>query len=171
MPAATSRTIRVESKLGGGAILTIDLPVVAPPVGETTEAEGTHVLPPGIRVLVVDDEPHVAGVLTDLLKAQGADVEAVSGGRAALQRLGQSEYDIILSDVRMPGLDGPGLYKALGATHPHLLSRFVFITGDTLNPESSEFVEQTGAPCISKPFDFNDVYRVIGRAFGNRPTS
>jgi PAS domain S-box-containing protein len=164
-------TIRVESKLGGGAVLTIDLPVVAPPVGETTEAEGTHVLPPGIRVLVVDDEPHVAGVLTDLLKAQGAHVEAVSGGRAALQKLEQAEYDIILSDVRMPGLDGPGLYKTLGATHPHLLSRFVFITGDTLNPESSEFVEQTGAPCISKPFDFDEVYRVIGRAFGNRATS
>ena len=40
----------------------------------------------------------------------------------------------------------------------------MFLTGDTLNPESWEFVEQTGAPCISKPFDFDEVYRVIGRA-------
>jgi hypothetical protein len=71
----------------------------------------------------------------------------------------------------MPGLDGPALYKVLGATHPQLLSRFVFLTGDTLNPESSEFVQQTGAPCISKPFDFDEVYRVIGRAFGKRATS
>lgn len=69
--------------------------------------------PPGIRVLVVDDEPHVAGVLMDLFRAQGAHVEAVSGGREALERLERAEYDIILSDVRMPGLDGPALYKVL----------------------------------------------------------
>jgi hypothetical protein len=43
----------------------------------------------------------------------------------------------------------------------------VFLTGDTLNPESREFVQQTGAPCLSKPFDFDEVYRVIGRALGS----
>jgi len=164
-------TLRVDSKLGEGTVMIIDLPVVAPPVGDAKEPEAALALPPGIRVLVVDDEPHVAGVLTDLLKAQGAQVEAVSSGRAALEKLEQAEYDIILSDVRMPGLDGPGLYKSLSATHPGLLSRFVFLTGDTLNPESAEFVQRTGAPCISKPFDFDDVYRVIGRALGNRATS
>jgi hypothetical protein len=47
----------------------------------------------------------------------------------------------------------------------------VFLTGDTLNPESREFVQQTGAPCLSKPFDFDEVYRVIGRALRNRATS
>jgi nitrogen fixation negative regulator NifL len=164
-------TLRVESKVGEGTTMNVDLPVVAPPEGEAKEPEGALTLPAGIRVLVVDDEPHVAGVLTDVLKAQGAHVEAVHGGREALERLEQGQYDIILSDVRMPGLDGPGLYKAVGAAHPQLLSRFVFLTGDTLNPESSEFVEQTGAPCISKPFDFDEVYRVIGRAFRNRAPS
>jgi nitrogen fixation negative regulator NifL len=164
-------TLRVESKVGEGTVMIIDLPVLAPTAGEVRETEAAFTLPPGIRVLVVDDEPHVASVLMDLLKAQGAHAEAASGGREALERLEQAEYDIILSDVRMPGLDGPAFYKVLGATHPQLLSRFVFLTGDTLNPESSEFVQQTGAPCISKPFDFDEVYRVIGRAFGKRATS
>jgi CheY-like chemotaxis protein len=116
---------------------------------------------------VIDDEPDVAGVLTDLLKAENGQVETASDGRAALAKLGQAEYDLILCDVRMPGLDGPDLYKALGRSHPELLSQFVFLTGDTLNPESREFVQQTGAPCLGKPFDFDEVYRVVGRALGS----
>jgi two-component system NtrC family sensor kinase len=162
-------TLRADSRLGEGAVLTIELPVVAAPVGDAKEAPAeARILPAGRRILVVDDEPDVAGVLVDLLKAAHEQVETVSDGRAALEKLGQAEYDLILCDVRMPGLDGPDLYKVLGKTHPQLLSRFVFLTGDTLNPESREFVQQTGAPCLGKPFDFDEVYRVIGRALGNR---
>jgi CheY-like chemotaxis protein len=68
----------------------------------------------------------------------------------------------------MPGLDGPELYRALRLIHPELLPRFVFLTGDTLNPESREFVQQSAAPCLNKPFDFDEVYRVIGRALQPR---
>jgi two-component system NtrC family sensor kinase len=161
-------TIRAGSTLGEGAVFTIELPVVAPPTGDGEESvTTTRVLPPGSRILVIDDEPDVAGVLTDLLKAENGQVETASDGRAALAKLGQAEYDLILCDVRMPGLDGPDLYKALGRSHPELLSQFVFLTGDTLNPESREFVQQTGAPCLGKPFDFDEVYRVVGRALGS----
>jgi two-component system NtrC family sensor kinase len=161
-------TIRADSELGEGAVLTIELPVVAAPAGDAKEpAAAARALPPGSRILVVDDEPDVAGVLTDLLKAAHEQVEAASDGRAALERLEHAEYDLVLCDVRMPGLDGPALYRALGQTQPRLLSRFVFLTGDTLNPESREFVQQTGAPCLNKPFDFDEVYRVIGRALGS----
>jgi len=162
-------TVRVDSKVGEGTTLTIELPVVAAPAGEARPAPAAHrALPPGCRVLVVDDEPDVAGVLVDLLRAEHEQVEAVSDGRAALEKIEQAAYDLILCDVRMPGLDGPELYRALRLLHPELLPRFVFLTGDTLNPESHEFVQQTGAPCISKPFDFDEVDRVIGRALRPR---
>ena len=158
-------TLRVDSKVGEGTTLTIELPVVAAPAGEAKPAPAAHrALPPGCRVLVVDDEPDVAGVLVDLLRAEHEQVEAVADGRAALEKIVGAAYDLILCDVRMPGLDGPELYRALRLLHPELLPRFVFLTGDTLNPESREFVQQTGAPCVSKPFDFDEVYRVIGRA-------
>jgi PAS domain S-box-containing protein len=161
-------TLRVDSKVGEGTTLTIELPVVAAPAGEAKSAGPTHrALPPG-RVLVVDDEPDVAGVLVDLLRAEQEQVDAVSDGRTALEKIERVAYDLILCDVRMPGLDGPELYRALRLLHPELLPRFVFLTGDTLNPESWEFVQQTGAPCISKPFDFDEVYRVIGRALQPR---
>jgi len=165
-------TLRVASKVGEGAVFTIELPVVAAPEGEAKEpAVEARALPPGSRILVVDDEPDVAGVLTDLLKAQHEQVETAADGRAALERIAQADYDLILCDVRMPGMDGPDLYRTLGSTHPELLSRFVFLTGDTLNPESREFVQHTGAPCLGKPFDFDEVFRVIGRALRDRATS
>jgi len=162
-------TLRVDSKVGEGTTLTIELPVVAAPTADAMQPPAAHrALLPGRRVLVVDDEPDVAGVLVDLLRAEHEQVETVTDGRAALEKIEQAAYDLILCDVRMPGLDGPELYRALRLLHPELLPRFVFLTGDTLNPESREFVQQTGAPCISKPFDFDEVYRVIGRALQPR---
>ena len=165
-------TVRVDSKPGEGAVFTIELPVVDAPAGAEKEPVAEiRALPPGSRILVVDDEPDVAGVLTDLLKVAHEQVDTASDGRAALERIEQADYDLILCDVRMPGLDGPDLYRALRLTHPELLSRFVFLTGDTLNPESRDFVQHTGAPCLSKPFDFAEVYQVLGRALRSRATS
>jgi nitrogen fixation negative regulator NifL len=160
-------SIRLVSAPGEGATFAIDLPVGAAPAIEPGVAADQAV--PGLRgksVLVVDDEPDVAGVLVDLLRAHGARVEAASDGRFALEELRVHEYDLILCDVRMPRLDGPGLYRALLGTGSDVRRRFVFLTGDTLNPESRQFVERTGALCLNKPFDFDEVHRVISRALG-----
>jgi nitrogen fixation negative regulator NifL len=158
-------SIRVDSKPGEGATFRIELPLTKLPPGDAGDASvSIRALPPGRHILIVDDEPDVAGVLADLLKADGEDIEAVPDGRAALEKIQAGEYDLILCDVRMPRLDGPGLYRALDQSNPKLLQRFVFLTGDTLNPESWEFVQRTGAPCINKPFDFDEVKRVVARA-------
>jgi CheY-like chemotaxis protein/two-component sensor histidine kinase len=158
-------SIRVDSKPGEGATFRIELPLTKLPAGEAGDASvSIRALPPGRHILIVDDEPDVAGVLADLLKADGEDIDVVPDGRAALEKIQAGEYDLILCDVRMPRLDGPGLYRALDQSNPKLLQRFVFLTGDTLNPESWEFVQRTEAPCINKPFDFDEVKRVIARA-------
>ena len=67
-------------------------------------------LSPALRVLVVDDEKEIAALLADLLALDGHRVATASDGLAALDLLEHQEYDLILSDVRMPVLDGPGLY-------------------------------------------------------------
>jgi two-component system NtrC family sensor kinase len=127
-------TLRVDGTPGGGAFFTVELPVVAAPADDAKEpAAVARALRPGSRILLVDDEPDVVGVLAELLKAGQAQVDTASDGRAALEKLAQAEYDLILCDVRMPGLDGPDLYRSLSLTRPELLSRFVFLTGDTLN--------------------------------------
>jgi nitrogen fixation negative regulator NifL len=158
-------SLRVDSAAGQGATFRITLPVVAAPPGEAAEASApVGILPPGCRILIVDDEPDVAGVLGDLLRADGGEIEAVPDGSAALEKIQAGEYDLVLCDVRMPKLDGPGLYRALEQSNPKLLERFVFLTGDTLNPDSLAFVQRTGVPCINKPFDLDEVKRVVGRA-------
>ena len=157
--------VRVDTMPGRGTTMRIELPVVPAPAADTADAAGADLaLPAGRRILIVDDEPDVAGVLRDLLAASGEEIEVAPDGRAALARIPAGNFDLILCDVRMPRLDGPGLYRALAELDPRLLRRFVFLTGDTLNPESWTFVRGTAAPCINKPFDFDEVRRVIGRA-------
>ncbi|HET6366932.1 MAG TPA: response regulator, partial [Pseudomonadales bacterium] len=83
----------------------------------------------GKRILVVEDEPIVAGLLADMLMADGHEVDTVNTGRAALEQLADQAYDLIVSDLRMPVLDGRGLYRELQANRPELLRRILFVTG------------------------------------------
>jgi signal transduction histidine kinase len=155
-------TIRVESEPGQGAVFRIELPVEAPPVVKP-EVQAGEMLPPvrGKTILVVDDEPEVAGVLADMLSADGHQVVTAANGALALDRLEEGACDLILSDVRMPELDGPGLYREVARRHTQLLERFVFLTGDALGSWTREFIERTGAPRLNKPFAPEDVRRVV----------
>jgi CheY-like chemotaxis protein len=162
-------TLSLVSEPGQGAIFRVELPVVAPPV--TTDRRGVDAaVVTGKRILVVDDERLVLQLLGEMLGADHHTVDTVSDGTQALERLRQSSYDLVLSDVRMPYLDGPGLYRALERRLPELCRRFVLMTGDVLSAEIQAFLEQTGVPGLSKPFDRGEVRRVIQRiAAGERP--
>jgi two-component system NtrC family sensor kinase len=70
---------------------------------------------------------------------------------------------VILSDLRMPGLDGPGLYRAVERYDSTLLPRFVFMTGDTLGHEVRGFLEQSSVVSLSKPFSLNDLLQAVSR--------
>src|SRR5262249_54537439 len=115
----------------------------------------------GRTILVVDDEPEVADVLAEMLTLDGHEVETAANGVVALHKLQQQDYDLILSDLRMPELDGPGLYRELERSHPDLLHRIIFVTGDTLSPESRAFLDQTGESTLSKPFRRETLRQVV----------
>ena len=66
--------------------------------------------------------------------------------------------------MRMPELDGPGLFQAVAARQPHLLRRFIFLTGDTLSPETERFLQQSGCRYLAKPFTAADSRRVVRQA-------
>jgi DNA-binding response OmpR family regulator len=115
------------------------------------------------RILVVEDDPMVAALLTDVLTLHGHLVDTVSDGLLALQKIHERPYDLIMSDMRMPGLDGPGLYRELARHRPELISRFLFVSGTTHDAENRRFLEETGAPCLAKPFDIRDLHDVTQR--------
>jgi len=163
-------TLEVISAMGQGATFQIALPVgiVAaaplpiPPNVPEGHAGRDH------TILVVDDEPSLASGLARLLQRDGYIVDKVANGRLALAALETRTYDLILCDVRMPELDGPSLYWFLERQHPYLCPRLVFLTGDTLEPATRDFLEASGAPCLMKPFTIAEARRVIQRVLSTQ---
>ncbi len=163
--AAHSGSIAVEDTPGGGATFVVELPVRAAGSIATSPRGVGHDRPamPRRRILVVDDEPEIAATLAEMLQDAGHWVETAENGRQALDRLAAGAFDLILSDLRMPVMDGPALYGALRASHPALLGRIAFITGDTLSTQIKEFLAATGVPSIEKPFTTEVVRTLVAR--------
>jgi two-component system NtrC family sensor kinase len=84
-----------------------------------------------------------------------------NSGREALVRLSTEHYDVILSDIRMPDLDGRALYEEIDKRWPGRTRRVVFITGDTLAAGLGEFLHTSGRPVIEKPFLPAEVRRIV----------
>ena len=112
---------------------------------------------------MVDDEAHVAGVLAEMLAVDGHRIDVAQNGALALDRLRQGTYDLVLSDIRMPELDGLGLYQEVRRLHPEMSRRFVFLTGDRLSAETGKFLASAGAPSLAKPFHLDEVLSVVRR--------
>jgi len=123
-------------------------------------------MPVGIRgrILVVEDEVEIAQMMAEVLRRDGHEIVLASSGREALARLQSEPVDLILSDLRMPDLDGPGLHRELAAVAPALARRVVFVTGDVLTPETDRFLGETGLPVLEKPLDPYDL-RLKVRAY------
>jgi two-component system NtrC family sensor kinase len=158
-------TLRVESPPGSGARFIVTLPVAIAP---NPDPPGTEPLPllqvTRKAILVIDDEVSTAKALVRLFHRDGHSVDIATNGHMALAQLRQRSYDLILCDVRMPKLDGPGLYRSLAQTQPQLLPRFIFVTGDTLSPAAKAFLEDSQAPYLMKPFHAEEVRRVVQQA-------
>jgi two-component system NtrC family sensor kinase len=159
-------SIEVQGGPGGGALFRVILPVQTPPAALEAAAVSLPVSRPRASavILLVDDEPDVREVLADLLVSEGHQVDTAEDGFAALERLEGRAYDLIVTDLRMPGLDGTGLYREVARRHPELSRRFVFTTGDVLSPGVRDFLEEVALPQLSKPFDAADVSAVLRRA-------
>lgn len=114
----------------------------------------------GKRILVVEDERIIAGLLTDMLTADGHEVDAVPTGRAALERLAERPYDLIVSDLRMPVLDGRGLYRELEVRHPEMLRRILFVTGSALDSGNMDFLKSGRVPWLAKPFTLSELHEL-----------
>jgi signal transduction histidine kinase len=173
--------VRVASPPGGGAIFSVEFPaapaqpthtpvVPAKGPGESNRdavpgwqlrayeqrsiSSGDAALPcwRGGRVLVVEDEPTVARLISDVLEDEGFHVDALLDGHEALERAARESYDLVICDMKMPGLDGQRFYETLASTGNPLYKRFLFVTGDVLSSHTYEFLECHHLPHVAKPF-------------------
>jgi len=155
-------TITVDSVPGRGTTFGLELPVVVPP--RVTSPAAAAVAPPPIRpgrVLVVDDEAGVAEVVAEAIGRDGHQTQIATHGAMALDMLAQDGYDAIVSDTKMPVMDGEGFFGELEERFPAMRQRVVFLTGDVLSREKRAFLEATGAPVLTKPCDLDEVRRTV----------
>jgi signal transduction histidine kinase/CheY-like chemotaxis protein len=153
---------RLETTPGGGATFVIELPAGAPAGADGPQRAEAGLDPaPGKTILVVDDEPDVAELLSEALLLDGHRVDTANSGAAALNRLRDRSYDLVFSDMKMPGMSGVELYDEVARRRPGLERRIIFITGDTLNPVTKQFLDRTGAVSLSKPFHVDAIRRLV----------
>lgn len=135
-----------------GACFRLSLPLqLMPPAAApapAAEAESATTA----RLLVVDDEADIAELLRAMLEGAGYEVATADSGAVALELLDTARFDAIVSDLRMPDMDGAALWRAVRDRHPALARRMLFVTGDSLSPDASCFLDETGCSRLDKPF-------------------
>lgn len=154
-------TIVLESKPHEGAAFAIRLPCSSAKSNEDDHAGDSEVIAGKYKILVVDDEYDVGEIISDVLQFDGHQVEVAGSGKAALEKVKHQSYDAILSDIRMPGMDGPAFYRALTKVNSQLINGLAFITGDTLSPHVKEFLEASERPYLEKPLMPNEIRDLV----------
>ena len=120
------------------------------------------------KILIVEDDESVAGLLKAVLKHEG-DVEIARNGLKALKKVGDGYFDVIISDIGMPGMDGIEFYKKAAEKEPGIGDRFLFITGlpaDDYGP----FFRQNKLRFLPKPVQIKGIKRNVDEIL-NRPVS
>lgn len=170
--------VSVDSLQGRGATLTVELPALA--VSNYDLAGKEPAAPAGIaavsplqiaartgtreRILVVEDEPTVAELIADVMAEEGHSVDTLLDSRAALRRLEEQNYSLVICDLKMPYVDGPALYRALERRESPMQHRLLLVTGDTMGPRTLEFLKGSGLPYLAKPFLVEELKEAVRQA-------
>jgi two-component system NtrC family sensor kinase len=156
--------IWAESEHGRGTRFIIELPVIAGIASAPRESDDGRASSAPVqrkRILVVDDEDSIQQLLTGVLEMDGHDVTIARNGREALDRIGREPFDLIISDIKMPVMGGAELHKKLQESGNPLARRLIFITGDTVAPETRRFLQSVENAVLSKPFRLRDVRETV----------
>jgi len=158
--------ISVSSLPGHGATFAIALPRDArtrqrstpPPMEipeEARESDGRGgEIGGALSVLLIDDEEGLRRAVVNFLKRRGMHIIAVEDGGDALRVLRRERFDVIVSDVRMPGMSGGEFLERLRREHPAMVQRLIFTTGDTFAADTASLLKDSGVPSLVKPYDF-----------------
>jgi len=100
-------------------------------------------------------------MVSDILASAGYYVETRYDSQEALTLLRSDSFDVVLSDMRMPGIDGPALYDELKKLDPVFANKMAFITGDTLSKDVADFLSETSQPFLEKPVTPNELLILV----------
>ncbi len=160
--AITARNAR-----DGGACFTVTLPLgprepAARPEPAAPGPASSGSRPAIATALVVEDETSVLEYQLEILRSLGATPVGARSGDEAVECLKVREFQVIVSDLKMPGgMSGADLFHWVTQNRPALASRFVFVTGDTASETTREFLQRAGRPYLMKPFGVDDYVRAL----------
>jgi signal transduction histidine kinase/CheY-like chemotaxis protein len=156
--------ITVQDAPGGGACFVVTLPVnPAPPGAEPPDDEADLLesnQPHDLRIAVIEDDEAVIGVIDRSLR-QGNQLTVVRSGTEALALLERQAFDLVLCDLKLPGIDGAALFDRLRTGAPELARAFLFISGDTSSAATRAFLASSGRPLLHKPFTPRELWNAI----------
>lgn len=112
-------------------------------------------------ILLVDDEAGIRRSVSRFLRRSGFQVTEVPDGEAALQALGAASHDVVISDLRMPGLSGEELFARIQRDFPAMTGRIIFTSGDTVREETRRFLTGSGCPSLQKPYGLSELVKVL----------
>jgi two-component system NtrC family sensor kinase len=149
--------IWTEDRPEGGAVFHIELPVGVEEERESPAGSGST---PGTavsavsgrRVLIVDDEVSIRQLLSEILTLDHHSVAVASSGIEAADLAERESFDVIITDMKMPGMDGASFYRQVRQRDPQQARRIIFITGDTVSPDTRAFLQRVSNPVLAKPF-------------------
>jgi CheY-like chemotaxis protein len=154
---------------GQGALARIKIPAMVSDVhverAESKEEEtgpGVKIRKTGKRslIMVVEDEEDLLDLMVDTLSPY-YEVMTFNNGQKAFDHMDEHQWELIISDLRMPVMDGMELYRTVVQKHPWLKKRFMFITGDTYDYQIKEFLEATGVTFLRKPFRIKELQELV----------
>ncbi len=115
------------------------------------------------KALIIEDEPMIRRICSRVLVAEGFDVDCAVDGLAAKEVIREGRYEICLSDILTPGMNGMELYGYLEQEYPAMTERIIFTTGDLLSPVVKDFLNAGDKTFILKPFTPADLKEKIGQ--------
>ncbi|HEX5385729.1 MAG TPA: ATP-binding protein [Gemmatimonadales bacterium] len=160
-PAAERRTVARATPADAAPTATA-LPALT---ASTVSSNGSR----DATVLLVEDEPSIRFALRRYFERRGWHVDEADDGEAGLARLlgkPAQSYDVIITDLRMPGISGTEFHDRLSAERPDLFTRLVVMSGDVASPEAAALLARTDRPVIEKPFELAELEQVIRDVLG-----
>lgn len=157
-------SIRAEN-LPDGVLFSIELPLKShtpSPSSEPQKEQEKFIA--GKRVMVVEDDEVVRNLIERVLEKNGHHPVTASGGEKALEIVKTEQFDLVISDFKMPGMDGIEFYKRLIKFRPELAGRFVLVTG-AIGKNVTEFAKKTGNHFLQKPFSQLAFKKLIAEVF------
>jgi len=154
--------IWAENQVQKGARFIMEIPFKKPPIGTVKQKRTTNYsIGKSVSILIVEDEVNVLDILQRALMRNGYSTVGALNGIEALKQLEEQKFDLVMCDMRMPGMGGIEFYQEIEKQYPWLVGRFIFMSGDAVSEGNQRFLKIAGASLLYKPFELDTLMDVV----------